>query len=219
MKKTICLFLLLISLVLSLIAPVSASAAETTYSPSDYYAVVDKINKQYDVSISIQSFAENVSKTPEDLYHELEALVLRTKANEAKKQLILHSKNSKSSSLSPIYRQVFSTERYYEELTKSSNKDSMFDITVLAEYYWNTVQEAYYFRGGSDVEVSTKDAYLGNFFFFADDSGCEVWDGGRTLFAWATGDILYLSDGFGWYNYYDVTESVDFGYNRLTVNN
>jgi len=212
MKKTICALILCISMIVSVSA--TAYAVEIDYSPSDYYAVVEEINNKYDVTITIESFSEEVTKTPTELYAELEALVLRSKANEAKKTVYLQA-----DSLTPFSAsEMLALDTYYEELTKTSSVDSMFDITVMAEYYWNTTQSKYYFCGGGDVEVTTKTAFLGNFFFFDEDSGCKIWDGGRTLYVWATGDILYLSDGIGSYTYHDVTESVEFGYDLLTVN-
>ncbi len=214
MKKLITALILCVSMIVSV--STTAYAAEIEYSPADYYAVVEEINNKYDVTITIESFSEEVTKTPAELYAELEALVLRSKANEAKKTMYLEADNVVALS---VAANMLAAETYYEELTKTSSVDSMFDITVLAEYYWNTTQSKYYFCGGSDIEVTTKTAFIGNFFFFEDDSGYKIWDGGRTLYAWATGDILYLSDGFGWYNYYDVTESVEFAYNLLTVNN
>ena len=215
MRKIICALILCISMVASLTA--TAYAAENdTYSPADYYAVVEEINNKYGVTITIESFSEKVTKTPAEVYAELEALVLRSKVNETKKAMYLENDNVTTFTTAT---ERLALDTYYEELTKTSSVDSVFDITVLAEYYWNTTQSKYYFCGGSDVEITTKTAFVGNFFFFEDDSGCKIWDGGRTLYAWATGDILYLSDGFGWYNYYDVTESVEFGYNLLTVNN
>ncbi len=215
MRKIICALMLCISMVGSLTATAYATENDT-YSPADYFAVVEEINNKYGVTITIESFSEEVTKTPAELYAELEALVLRSKVNEAKKAMYLEN--------SDVATYTTATERlaldtYYEELTKTSSVDSVFDITVLAEYYWDTTQRKYYFCGGSDVEITTKTAFVGNFFFSEEDSGYKIWDGGRTLHAWATGDILYLSDGFGWYNYYDVTESVEFGYNLLTVNN
>ena len=213
MKKTLSILILCVSIFT--LFSMTANAAEITYTPSDYYAVVSEINEKYDVRISIEQFADNVTKTPAELYAELEKLVLRSKANEAKKAAILAFDDDMAlSTAKNLTRQT-----YHEELTKTSSVDSVFDITVMAEYYWNTTHSSYYFCGGSDVEVSTKTAFIGNFFFFEEDSGCKIWDGGRTLYAWATGDILYLSDGFGWYNYYDVMESVEFGYNQLSENN
>ena len=83
MKKTLSILILCVS-IFTLFSK-TANAAEITYTPSDYYAVVSEINEKYDVRISIEQFADNVTKTPAELYAELEKLVLRSKANEAKK--------------------------------------------------------------------------------------------------------------------------------------
>lgn len=213
MKRIICMLILCVSMIVPF--SVSAYAADFEYSYSDYYDVVNAINEKYGVTITIESFADEITKTPDELYAELESLVLRSKANEVKKAMYLNAESTDA------YSSAVTATRttYYEELTKTSSDTPAFDITVMSEYYWNSTHQRYYFCGGSEVEVTTKTAFLGNFIFFEDDSGCKVWDGGRTLYAWATGDILYLSDGFGWYNYYDVTEGVEFGYNLLAVNN
>ena len=125
MKKTLSILILCVS-IFTLFSMI-ANAAEITYTPSDYYAVVSEINEKYDVRISIEQFADNVTKTPAELYAELEKLVLRSKANEAKKAAILAFDDDMAlSTAKNLTRQT-----YHEELTKTSSVDSVFDIDTM----------------------------------------------------------------------------------------
>jgi len=108
MKKLITALILCVSMIVSV--STTAYAAEIEYSPADYYAVVEEINNKYDVTITIESFSEEVTKTPAELYAELEALVLRSKANEAKKTMYLEADNVAALS---VAANMLAAETYY----------------------------------------------------------------------------------------------------------
>ena len=212
MRKTIVTIMLCLSMLTFVCLDVKGEQEEKDLSA--YMEVVELVNELFNTNITIVETYDEIRKNPTELYEELCAIAA-TLNNEQRECMIkgnnaimnLRESNTKSM-----------RETYFEELTKATGVHSIICINLLAEYYFNEYQNKYLFCGCTDINVIAISTLAGICSFSIDESGYSITDGGRTLYAWATGSILYHSYDFGTLSFNGVTESAEFGYNLITVN-